>query len=83
VVGRRGEIFGVKKKWKKYIYAGREDGIFVHPENGLDELIRNWCIGGCWFTPAGGEHRLIIIFSFLRLMSLFFFLNLFFAPCSL
>jgi hypothetical protein len=26
---------------------GREDGIFVHPENGLNGLIRNWCIGGC------------------------------------
>jgi hypothetical protein len=52
VVGRRGEIFGVEKRWKKYIYAGREDGIFVHPENGLNGLIRNWYIGGCWFTPA-------------------------------
>jgi hypothetical protein len=52
VVGRRGENFGVEKRWKKYIYAGREDGIFVHPENGLNGLIRNWCIGGCWFIPA-------------------------------
>jgi hypothetical protein len=52
VVGRRGENFGVEKRWKKYIYLGREDGIFVHPENGLNGLIRNWCIGGCWFTPA-------------------------------
>jgi hypothetical protein len=52
VVGRRGENFGVEKRWKKNNYAGREDGIFVHPENGLNGLIRNWCIGGCWFTPA-------------------------------
>jgi hypothetical protein len=52
VVGRRGENFGVEKRWKIYIYAGREDWIFVHPENGLNGLIRNWCIGGCWFTPA-------------------------------
>jgi hypothetical protein len=52
VVGRRGENFGVEKRWKKYIYVGREDGIFIHPENGLNGLIRNWCIGRCWFTPA-------------------------------
>jgi hypothetical protein len=47
VVGRRGENFGVEKRWKKKKNLGREDGIFVHPENGLNELIRNWCIGGC------------------------------------
>jgi hypothetical protein len=46
VVGRRGENFGVEKRWKKK-YLGREDGIFVHPEKGLNGLIRNWCIGGC------------------------------------
>ncbi len=51
MVGRRGENFGVEKRWKKYIYAGREDGIFVHSKNDLNGLIRNWCIGGCWFTP--------------------------------
>jgi hypothetical protein len=34
----------VKKKEKN---ARREDGIFVHLENGLNEFIRNWCIGGC------------------------------------
>ncbi len=39
MVGRRGENFGVEKRWKKYIYAGREDEIFVHPENGLNRLI--------------------------------------------
>jgi len=46
VVGRRGENFGVGKRWKK-TNAGRKDGIFVHPKNGLNGLIRNWCIGGC------------------------------------
>jgi hypothetical protein len=34
---------------KKKISTGRED---VHPQNRLNELILNWCIGGCWFTPA-------------------------------
>ncbi len=38
MVGRRGEIFEVEKTWKKNIYAGREDGIFVHPENGLNKI---------------------------------------------
>jgi hypothetical protein len=41
VAGRRGENFGVEKRWKKYIYAGKEDGIFVHPKNGLNMFIRN------------------------------------------
>jgi len=52
VVGRRGENFGVEKRWKKKNYASKEDGIFVHPKNGLNGFIRNWCIGGCWFTLA-------------------------------
>ncbi len=55
MVGRRGEVEGRQeggKFWgreevEKKNYAGREDGIFVHPENGLNRLIRNWCIGGC------------------------------------
>jgi hypothetical protein len=51
VLGRRGKILGKKSGGKKK-YACREDGIFIHPKNGLNELIRNWCIGGCWFTPA-------------------------------
>jgi len=34
---------------KKKISIGRED---VHPQNGLNRLILNWWIGGCWFTPA-------------------------------
>jgi hypothetical protein len=52
LVGRRGENFGAEKRWKKQIHEGREDGIFVHPQNGFNGLILNWCIGGCWFTPA-------------------------------
>jgi hypothetical protein len=24
----------------------------VHPQNGLNSLILNWCTGGCWFSPA-------------------------------
>jgi hypothetical protein len=52
VVGRRGGNFGVEKRWKKYIYAGKDDGIFVHLENNLNRVIRNWCIGGYWFIPA-------------------------------
>ncbi len=46
MVGRRGGNFGVEKRWKK-INPGREHGIFVHPENDLNGLIHNWCIGGC------------------------------------
>ncbi len=23
-----------------------------YPQNGLNRLILNWCIGGCWFTPT-------------------------------
>jgi hypothetical protein len=38
--------------------VGREDEIFVHPQNGFNGLILNWCIGGCWFTPAGGGYLL-------------------------
>ncbi len=34
---------------KKNFSTGRED---VHPQNGLNGFILNWCIGGCWFTPA-------------------------------
>ncbi len=47
MVGKRGENFGVEKRWKIYIYAGKEDGIFIYSENDLNRLICNWCIGGC------------------------------------
>jgi hypothetical protein len=26
---------------------GREDVVLVHPQNGFNSLILNWCIGGC------------------------------------
>ncbi len=29
-----------------------KDVFLVHPQNGLNGLILNLCIGGCWFTPA-------------------------------
>jgi hypothetical protein len=31
---------------------GREDVFLVHPQNGFNCLILNWCIDGCWFTPV-------------------------------
>ncbi len=46
MVGRRGGKFWGREEVEKK-NAGREDGIFVHPKNGLNGLIRNWCIGGC------------------------------------
>jgi len=50
VIGRRGEVevkFSGREEVKKKKKVGGEDGIFVHPGNGLNGLIRNWCIGGC------------------------------------
>ncbi len=54
--GRRGEveIFFGREFWGredpgKKNRCGRGD---VHPRNGFNGLILNWCIGGCWFTPA-------------------------------
>jgi hypothetical protein len=41
-----------REEAKKSIISGREDVFLVHPENGINSLILNWCIGGCWFTPA-------------------------------
>jgi hypothetical protein len=35
---------GQRRGEKKKNTSGRED---VHPQNGLNELILNWCIGGC------------------------------------
>ncbi len=55
MVGRRWENFGGEKRWKKKKHAGKEDGIFVHSRNGFNGLIRNWCIGACWFTPAQAD----------------------------
>jgi hypothetical protein len=47
VVGTRGGNFGAEKKWKNKIRVGKEDGIFVHLQNGFNGLILNWCISGC------------------------------------
>ncbi len=44
-----GREFRGREEVKKKTPTGRED---VHPRNGLNGLILNWCIGGCWFTPA-------------------------------
>jgi hypothetical protein len=32
--------------------VGEEDVFVVHPQNNLNDLILNWCTGGCWFTPT-------------------------------
>jgi hypothetical protein len=37
---------------KKKNTLGKED---VHPQNRLNRVILNWCIGGCWFTPTLGR----------------------------
>jgi len=40
------------KKGAENPWAGEEDMFLVHPQNNLNGLILNWCIGGCWFPPA-------------------------------
>ncbi len=47
-----GREFRGREEVKEKNPTGRED---VHPQNGLNGLILNWCIGGCWFTPARGS----------------------------
>jgi hypothetical protein len=44
-----GENFGaeIEKSW-----AGEEVLFLVHPQNGFNCLVLNWCTGGCWFTPT-------------------------------
>ncbi len=42
-----GQRRGLKNPW-----ARQEDVFLVHPQNGLNGLILNWCIGACCFTPA-------------------------------
>jgi len=42
-----GQRRGLKNPW-----ARQENVFLVHPQNGLNGLILNWCIGGCCFTPA-------------------------------
>ncbi len=51
-VGGREKFWGKKEIEKTLIISGRENVFFVHPQNGLNNLILNWCIGGCWFTLA-------------------------------
>ncbi len=36
-----------REEVKKKNTSGRED---VHPQNGLNGLILNWCIGGCFLV---------------------------------
>ncbi len=43
---------GHSRGGKIYIYLGREDVVLVHPQNGFNDLIFNWCIGDYWFIPA-------------------------------
>jgi hypothetical protein len=52
VCGKEGKFLGQRRGGNKLIILGREDVFFVHPQNGLNNLILNWCIGGCWFTLA-------------------------------
>ncbi len=52
-VGRRevgGENFGAKKGAAKSLGGGR-GCVFGSSQNGLNNLILNWCTGGYWFTP--------------------------------
>jgi hypothetical protein len=43
---------GQSRGGRKNIYLGSPDVVLVHPQNELNFLILNWCIGGCWFTPT-------------------------------
>ncbi len=53
MVGREFQGKGpAAKEVKKKTPTGRED---VHPQNRSNRLILNWCIGGCWFTPAASD----------------------------
>jgi hypothetical protein len=55
-LGGRGEVgknSGAEKRLKKINNFGQGDVFLVHPENDFNSLILDWCIGGCWFTPAG------------------------------
>jgi hypothetical protein len=46
-----GKILGHRRVLKNP-WVGQEDVFLVHPQNGLNGFILNWCTGGCWFTPA-------------------------------
>jgi hypothetical protein len=57
-VGRRGENLGVEKGWENIYICGQGGWDFRSSGKRPQRAIRNWCIGGCWFTPAGrkGSH---------------------------
>jgi hypothetical protein len=54
-----GQRRGLKKPWaeedkNKNALLGCA---WVHPQNGLNGLILNWCTGGCWFTLASDDGK--------------------------
>ncbi len=49
-----GKLLG-QRKGLKNPWAGEEDVFLIHPQNGLNGLILNWCIAGYWFTPANDK----------------------------
>ncbi len=48
-----GRNFGAEKRVKKINNFGQGGCVFCSSQNGLNDLILNWCIGGCCLTPAG------------------------------
>jgi len=46
-----GENFGTEKGAEKSLGRGRGCVSGSSPKQ-LNDLILNWCTGGCWFTPA-------------------------------
>jgi len=42
-----GKILGQRRGGKKKSMSVGRMGFFVHPQNGFNGLILNWCIGGC------------------------------------
>ncbi len=47
-MGTRGKLWGREEENKNALLGN----VWVHPQNGLNGLILNWCTGGCRFTPA-------------------------------
>jgi hypothetical protein len=62
-VGGREKFWGKEEVEKTLIISGRENVFFVHPQNGLNGLILNWGIAGCWFTPAVDRAYIILEFT--------------------
>jgi len=50
-VGKREKLWG-KEEVEKTKNFGQGKVFLVHPQNGLNIFILNWCISGCWFIPA-------------------------------